>query len=107
MGPCRRVAAVGTGGAGAASSHTRDLGITLGHPPGPGSAELSAEASGPLTEQVPPDLATLKCGFPSSSREVHRFPVTNVFPFLSPKNRFIKIKMQTNKTNSSHRKKKV
>lgn len=48
MGPCRRVAAVGTGGSGAASSHTRGPGITPGHPPGPGSAELSAEASEPL-----------------------------------------------------------
>lgn len=54
MGPRRWVAAVGTGGARAASSHTRGLGITPGHPPGSGSAELSAEAPEPLAAKSIP-----------------------------------------------------
>lgn len=35
------------GGARAASSQAKDAGITPGCPPGPSSAELSAEVSGP------------------------------------------------------------
>ena len=42
------------GDAGAASSHTKDVGITPGRPPGPGSAELSTEVSGPSqTKSIP------------------------------------------------------